>query len=251
MRVPVERVLSWLAARARERRRAIQEAASELLADYRREWPDLIPVELHRLAYTLRAEIIPLVAMKADANLVPTTGGFRVYVNGEHFMGRYRTAIAHELAHSLFYELDGEVPRRFVGHSKQEEYFCFDVARRVLAPDWHLDALDVAGSSEPQTMFGILTGQLCLSRPVAARVMLDDYELAKGVAGRWVRAEEGWKLEKNSACASPSLKRADRAPLREMARAFLKLRTKPDDNYTIVSVFEQSGQGAFVMVVQA
>ena len=242
-------VVAWLAAEGECRRRAEEEAVDLLVQDYKSRWPNLIPTELYRLASTLNTEIVRMRDLKGDAFLLPTRTGFRILVKGGLHVARYRTSVAHELAHILFYSgLENGQPRRIIRHSQQEEYFCFDVARRILSPIEHLKAIKVFDDNNPLTIFLKLTRTLLLSRPWAARVMLADYSLVKGIAGRWVKTENGWKQQPGSATASPTLSHAERRKFREMAKKHLESQTKEVPGYHIFSVEEKTSGGIFVMV---
>lgn len=242
-------VAVWLAAEGECRTRAVEEAAGLLLRPYISRWPNLIPVELHRLASTLKTEIVRMRGLKGDAFLVPSKNGFRILVKVGLSVGRYRTSIAHELAHILFYSApeNGE-PRRLVRHGTREEQFCFDVARRILTPMEHLRAIRVFDEKDPITIFSKLTQTLLLSRPWAARVMLADYPLVKGVAGRWVKEENGWRLQRGSAAATPTLSEVERRKLRGVAKKHLECHPKEGLGYQVFSVTEKTTGGVFVLV---
>lgn len=240
-----------MAAEGAARSNAVRQAADSLLGEYFRRWMHLIPVELHRLSAMLRTEVVRSKTLKGEAVLMPTKDGFRIVVNSSSPVGRYRASVAHELAHTLFY--DGEstsVPVRRISHTRREEHFCFDVARYVLAPKQHLDAIGVFDESDPSIIFAGLTGKLLLSRPWAARVMLADYALAKGIAGRWKRTEQGWTLEYGSSSASPDLSQRERRKLREAVGKWLDSGTEPPRSMHIASIEEKLGEGIFVLIVE-
>jgi hypothetical protein len=242
-------VVAWLAAKDECRIRAVEEATSLLLQYYLTQWSNLIPIELHRLAATLKAEIVRMRDLKGDAFLLPTYTGFRILVKAGLPVGRYRSSVAHELAHTLFYSgPEKNEPRRIIRHSPREEQFCFDVARHVLVPREHLKAISIFNDNDPLTIFSKLTQTLLLSRPWAARVMLADYPLAKGIAGRWVKTQNGWKQQPGSATATPTLSEAERRKFREMARKRLESQIKGVPGYHILSVEEKTSGGIFVMV---
>jgi hypothetical protein len=242
-------ITEWLAAEGRMRVDAVQRAASFLLQRYLDRWQHIVPVELHRLASTLTAEVVRLDTLGGDAVLMPVQGGFRILVNATVPVGRYRTSVAHELAHTLFYDVtDERVPRRRIPHTRCEEQFCFDVARHLLAPKEHLDAIGVFNVNDPGAIFSKLTEILLLSRPWAARVMLADYGLAKGIAGRWIRGDEGWMPENYSSSASPDLSQRERKKLRGMVFNYLNSGEKPTGIDGIVTMHEKSDKGIFVVI---
>ncbi len=242
-------VRKWLAVEGQFRNEAVHEASRLLLQEYMRQWEHLIPVELHRLAATLRSEIVRIKELEGEAILMPSQEGFRILVNATLPTGRYRTSIAHELAHTLFYTDSEEYPPcRCVPHSQQEEDFCFDVARNLLAPKEHLEAIGILRESDPAVIFKKLTGVLLLSRPLAARLMLAELTLARGIAGRWVRTASGWKQQYPSSTATPSLSQRERGKLRMVASQYLQCPGKQPHATKIISVDEKSGEGIFLVV---
>lgn len=130
---------SWLELDGEAWQRAVEEATSQLLRDYRWYWPDLFPVDLDRLAASLGAKIKVVRGLSGGARLLPAHQGFSVLISEAVWHGEYeinyRTAVAHELAHTLFYSRDSDdIPLRlFKLPNEREETFCFDVARRLLA----------------------------------------------------------------------------------------------------------------------
>lgn len=243
-------VSQWLATSGAQRRTAAKLAAGTLLARYRDRWRTIVPPELHRLAASLGSTISRVKEVEGGARLLPVRGGFQILVSTDLHMAKYRMAVAHELAHTLFYSKDEEIPKRLFGPSRREEDFCFDVGRRILAPEWLISDLQRYGLLDPEELFDCLTGKLKLSKPIAARVMLEDYELVVGVAGRWSRNEAEWKLERGGAYASPCLGRKERKSLHELARRWLETNIAPLGPYQIVSRVHPPGEAAFVCVVR-
>lgn len=240
--------LDWLNARGTARQQAVEEAASHLLREYRERWSRLMPVELHRLASTLRAKIEVVRDLAGGARLIPVPGGFHVLVCHSLGARRFRTAVAHEFAHTLFYTTGSEIPRRLADPTKTEEVFCFDVARRVLAPPWLLDDLDVRAMDDVEQVFRALTERLKLSRPLAARVLLEDYRLVRGLAGRWSSREGVWKSNRGEIYASPSLGDADRRELRAQVELYLTNRPEACCPFRVFAIRESDGRSAFVLI---
>lgn len=241
-------VLQWLSSRGVDRRLAAEQAAYVLLLKYRQRWEKIVPIELHRLAASLNCRISQVRRLEGGARLLPISGGFEVLVSAELPLAKHRMAIAHELAHTLFYSFENEIPMRLVEPSPREEHFCFDVARRILAPDWLIADIRRFRLAEPKDLFDCLTKRFKLSKLTAARVMLEDYQLAVGVAGRWRRVNEQWKLDRGRAFASPSLKPRDRKLLHAAAKRWLSESVLPEAPYGIIGLSEASGEGVFVCV---
>jgi hypothetical protein len=243
-------VREWLASHGDSWKQAAREASRLLLENYLRQW-QIVPVELDRLATTLNAEVVRPNDFEGEAILMPKRGGFRIIVNPSLNRVRYRTSVAHELAHTLFYSEPSESPpRRLQEQTRREEYFCFDVARHLLAPKAHLEAIGILNESDPAIVFTRLTGILLLSRPWAARVMLTDYELARGIAGRWVHGDNGWSVERGSSAATPSLSDREKKELRTAAVKYLEFSEKKPQR-RIIAIPETSGQGVFLLVTMA
>lgn len=250
-RVDKAELESWITAKGPARTKAVRKAAECLLEEYFRHWINLVPVELHRLSATLHTEVVQSTNLKGEAVLIPTLGGFKILVRSKSPVGRYRASIAHELAHTLFYDYeDASVPARCIPYTRREESFCFDVARHVLAPKQHLDTIGVFEESNPSAVFEELTGRLLLSRPWAARVMLADYALAEGIAGRWKRTEYGWSPEYGSSSASPHLTQNERRRLREAIEKWLHFGIEPEGSTRILSIEEKSGEGIFALIAK-
>jgi hypothetical protein len=240
--------LTWLNAKDDDRKRVIEEAADQLLFDYRRQWSNYIPIELHRLAYSLDAEIFPVKEFKEGARLIPVRKGFRVLVCADYKRGKFRTSIAHELVHTLFYSREGDIPRRLVLSNEKEEHFCYDVARRILAPKWHLEILRIRNMKDVTEIFKTLTERLKLSRTVAGRVMLADYDLACGVGGRWIKDNGKWILEGGGGSASPSLSPQQRKKLWNVALQWLESNRQINVSCNVIGIYESLGRSAFILI---
>jgi hypothetical protein len=243
---------SWLSAEGAERRGAAADAADLLLNTYRRCWAGLVPIELHRLAYTLDVQIKRVREVDGGARLIPVRGGFRVIVGHNLPRAKYRMAVAHELSHTLFYSRAAEMPEQLIECTDQEEHFCFDVARRILAPAWLIDAANLDRESDPQVVFCQLTnrkGAFQVSQPVAARLMLADYELATGIGSRWMNTAEGWSPQKSGASASPKLNPNNRKYLWAAARHWLNCGVELQ-GYRVFGQTDRDGTSAFVVATR-
>lgn len=238
---------SWLS--LRNRVAAVDRASVELLSAYQRQWPNLVPTELHRLSASLGCRISTVKHLEGGARLLPSRGGgFRVLVGQNLDPGRYRTAVAHELSHTLFYCRQESMPKRFFPPSKAEEHFCFDVARRLLAPRWMLKGAGLLDDRDVESVFETLITKFKLSRPVAARLILADYHLFTGVAGRWSLEAGEWKLNRGESFASPNLATREKRVLHSAAHSWLKGIHGESVFRRIVGLRETGSQSAFVLV---
>lgn len=242
----------WLSAQGESRLQAVEEAANFLLDKYLQSWPNLIPIELNRLAAIHRSQIVRLKDMKGIAFLMPVENGFRILVRAGLVVGRFRSSVAHEIAHTLFYNNTKRGrPQRIIPHKQREEPFCFDVARRLLAPIQHLESIGIFKESDPEVIFFKLIKTLQISRPWAARIMLGDYSIVRGVAGRWKKQSKGWELEFGSATATPDLSPKERKIFREKAKRYLEDNETPGSGHRIISLKEKTGKGAFIVVTSS
>lgn len=243
---------NWLTARGENRLRALESAAATLLEPYLACWPRYVPVELHRLAWSRGARVVDSAKDVTDgAKLLPWDGRFEIVLGANLPRARRRAAIAHELAHTLFYSSPAAgSPRRIVDWTPREETFCFDVARRVLAPVRHLKELGVDETSDPLWIFSRLTRTLLLSKSMAAQVMLQDYRLARGVAGRWRREEGEWRLMPGAAWASPALRASVRREYHQIARRWLDHGPDSVAALRTTGVVDEERGHAFVLVAR-
>ena len=183
---------------------------------------------------------------------MPVQGGFRVLVKETLPPARFRFSVAHELAHTLFYSREREVPQQLQEPTEKEEIFCSDVARRVLAPRWLVEACCLKEMTDGKDVFAMLTdrrGPFRLSKPLAARVMLADYQLARGIGGMWVNSGGVWKAKPGMAYATQGLGERQRKLLRAMANYWLKHRREPP-GFRIIGSDDVPGQSSFVVVLQ-
>src|SRR5712691_5888176 len=98
---------NWLNSVGDRRRDASEEAASLVLSEYRRKWSNLKPVELYRLAASLKVQLRELPELEGEARLAPTPGGFLLLFSKESRQtdyAQFRISVSHELAHTLFFE---------------------------------------------------------------------------------------------------------------------------------------------------
>jgi len=245
-------VLQWLDTHGVDRQRAVEQATDMLTEGYRRKYGKMIPPELHRLAALVSAKISYVNNLPGGARLVPVAGGFDILVDSSLNAFRTRTAIAHELAHTLFYSSQEPIPKRLSPPSKNEEHFCFDVARRILAPEWMIRSVGISNLRDTSEMFLVTSKTFKLSRQMASRVLLQDYCFLSGVAAVWTKHEQGWKMKPGNCYASPDLSRKERMRLHGVARAWLGRERSYHDTPTtgIVGSLGSDGRTAFVLIAR-
>jgi Zn-dependent peptidase ImmA (M78 family) len=113
-------------------------------------FPDLqnteLPVEVKRLAYERGVVQIRSTAMQADGIIsLRDGGGYLIDVNKSHPESRRRFTIAHEVGHTFFFDLEGELTTRSrlqvadtnltdIKTNRYEEYLCNLAAAEILMP---------------------------------------------------------------------------------------------------------------------
>jgi IrrE N-terminal-like domain len=240
--------MDWLSATGSARKEAVESAAQMLLAEYRRKWATLMPVELHRLAASINAKISPVEGVAGGARLMPVAKGFLVLVDSNLPAAKRRMSIAHELAHILFYDTKEGMPVRKQVHTKAEEHFCFDVGRRLLAPDWVLEQFDLRNSTDPRCVFETLSTQLKLSRPVAAQVMFRDRCFFSGFAGTWQHMDRQWRIRPGRFWTSPNFNRRELTRMKELCKAWLDSPSTITGNITLWAYRDGPDGSQFVVV---
>jgi hypothetical protein len=241
----MEAFSKWLNCHGDERRSALDEAATIALEKYFQRWGQHIPIDLYRLAASLNCRITRVNNLKGEAKLVPTKAGFSILVSDKLSSGRLRTSVAHEIAHTLFYSIDKDIPRRAASLTKSEEVFCFDLARRILLPYQHLEYFNTNQIRDTFSVFNNLIKIFRLSKDVAALVMFNDYSIAEGIAGRWIFDKSSWNLVPGNFYASSSLMKTERKFAR--ARIEFWLENGQQNNGEIIGFPESSNHTIFVV----
>jgi hypothetical protein len=238
----------WLNTQGAERKAALDFAAEVLLADYMQRWPCAAPVDLLRLAESLGAEITRIRDLEGGARLIPLRGGFQVLVSETLESNRARVAIAHELAHTLFYDRQTEAPKRLIAPSNAEEHFCADLARRLLAPSYLLTT-GTATELRQDELYRLAVDRFQLSRLAAARLILQDYGLGSGTAARWQRTAGGWLQVPSTACKSDKLSPLECSQMDQFVKNWLEDNARAGDDYDVIDAsFDPGGESVFVFV---
>ena len=135
----------WLLSKGdnKNQKEPILQLAEEVLKNYKKEVGNLNPpIDLNVLGECLDIKVKKILLSKninCYALLIPIEGGFKIKLKNEdklHYTYRTRYSCAHEMAHTLFYEIeDGGVPFRAVpGGSEYEEKLCDIAAAELLMP---------------------------------------------------------------------------------------------------------------------
>ena len=91
---------------------------------------NLVPIQKLRKI----TEIIKRVSRFNQGELIPKTEGFSVILNSKHSHIRNRMTIAHEIGHTLFFDISVMPPKRMITYSNSEEWLCYDFGRCLLMP---------------------------------------------------------------------------------------------------------------------
>jgi hypothetical protein len=101
--------------------------------------PPIDPTQLAELCGVLGIEHRPMIP---EGVLTPVEGGFRIYLQSNFAQQRdvsprQRFTVAHELAHTFYYELSGGIPKQAKGSPRGSalERLCHIGAGRILIPD--------------------------------------------------------------------------------------------------------------------
>jgi IrrE N-terminal-like domain len=153
------------------------------------------------------ALLIPLDDDRFGISVDPTPrggwAGVRRELRPELRRHRYRFRVAHEIAHTLFYDRGGVRPRRLLPGSAEEEQFCDEFARALLVPPRALRRTRPSASS-----IVALHRRYAVSLEVAARAM------ASARAGLritlWYQRHDVWDIQwTNASLAEASRTRSD------------------------------------------
>ena len=239
----------WLEASGEERACALQSAVEQLLSNYKDEFP-FPPVSISGLAASVGAKISRVKDMPGGGSLMPRRDGFSILISTDLPQAKFRMAVAHEVAHTLFYSKEeGKMPKRLIPPTEREHQFCFDVARHLLAPRWLLAKAGILKGNDSLWTFHKLISLFRLSKPTAARLMLEDYKLSIGIAGRWICRDKGWEYISAGGCASPLLDAEGRRELRDIAKQWLTNRQAPR-GVKVLGIPEPLGGATMFLLVE-
>jgi len=118
----------------KEVKRAILFAVDDLLIHTNQG----IPIDPKPIALLRKIRRIWETQLSVDAMLIPESGGFLVKIRKELHPFKKRFAIAHEIGHTFFFNIEIDPPRREFQYQKseywvQEEFSCA-IAREILVP---------------------------------------------------------------------------------------------------------------------
>jgi len=132
-----------------EVRKAILSAAEDML----KQTNQGIPLDPKSIAPLRRIRTIIETELSVDAILIPEVGGFAVKIQKDLHPFKKRYAIAHEIGHTFFFNIEVDPPRREFEYQKssywvQEELSCA-IAREILVPRFSLLPLVENGRIQP------------------------------------------------------------------------------------------------------
>ncbi|MCD4704772.1 ImmA/IrrE family metallo-endopeptidase [bacterium] len=95
-----------------------------------------IPINLNEILELRKVNdlILEKSRFNFQGELIPKREGFSVILNSEHNQTRKRTTLAHEIGHTLFFDISVMPPKRMITYSKSEEWLCYDFGRCLLMP---------------------------------------------------------------------------------------------------------------------
>ena len=206
--------IEWLKASGGKWKENLLLAANLLLKEYRVKWSHVVPINLNLLAFSLDTKIRVVSTLESEATISPGYRCFTIFLRGSTNSSRKRTKIAHELAHILFYNMHLDIPRRLIDENKKElrereEIFCYDLARYLLAPEWVIKEMfpeHRLKSMNHFKTFEYFVRTLQITKPLASRLILEDYSLTNGFCGYWKLKGNKWDLDGNKAFYSKNFK---------------------------------------------
>lgn len=121
-----------------EVKRAILSAVEDMLKQIDKG----IPFDPNSIAPLRRIKAIIETELSVDAILIPEVGGFVVKIHKALHPFKKRYAIAHEIGHTFFFNIEEDPPKREFEYQKssywvQEEFACA-IAREILVPQFSL-----------------------------------------------------------------------------------------------------------------
>lgn len=116
---------------------------------------DLRKIRVSQCQYTITAAK-GIIGFDFQGEIIPACEGFIVNLNSRHSDTRKRATLAHEIGHSLFYDISTLPPRRvYRANDTAEEWICWDFARSLLLPK--LSVLEILsqykGTPKPQVIY--------------------------------------------------------------------------------------------------
>lgn len=182
----------WLRTRFGQRplRGIARELAADLLRESRQHGAPIDPFRVFPERGILRYE---RKAMSSHGRLRVTDGGFVIETPGGH-PSRVRFTVAHEVGHTLFFDLTQSPPRRTL-HSQtpeEEEFFCDVFASELLMPVEamrnHVERRRDNEAESPAASIRHLAEAFRVSAETAARRLIEDLEILNGIAlgARWL-----------------------------------------------------------------
>jgi Zn-dependent peptidase ImmA (M78 family) len=149
-------------------------AAGQLLQDARQV---AVPVDLSPMLVARKSTIIGFDRrLPCEARLETGPAGFLIRLNGslasDENESRRRFALAHELGHTLFYDLNELPPVRIIClplHDPVEEEVCDKFAAALLVPNCYLQSLcrEVASRGDGLTLLDRICAECRVPRSVA------------------------------------------------------------------------------------
>lgn len=98
------------------------------------EGQNIIPIDLNPIVKQRKIKISNKIYKYNQGELIPKNYGFSVILNSKDGRIRNRTTLAHEIGHTLFFDISVLPPKRIIAYSDSEEWLCYDFGRCLLMP---------------------------------------------------------------------------------------------------------------------
>jgi len=176
----------WLTSRygRKDIRKIAEDIAHDLLLATKQVKP---PIDLSPICSFRHIKEILSPALKSDARLLVRDNGFLIQIS-KQFQTRRRFTLAHEIAHTYFYDLETSKPKRMFFGSKpnEEEQFCDILASEIVMPSFMIQeefskVLRKNPNISPLVILEQLAQTFRVSDEAMARRITEDLNLLHGV----------------------------------------------------------------------
>jgi hypothetical protein len=151
--------------------------------------PLVLPVNLAAACAVQKVKVLRVGSMATEGALDVRDDGFRIRVRGQYasdleitphtniswLARRQRCTVAHEIGHTLFYDSNVMPPKVLKGSPRAGllEHFCHLAGRRILIPEFALEAELAQGDSISSQLLLALSDKFVVSPEVALRRVAD------------------------------------------------------------------------------
>ena len=163
----------------------------EYINEYKKDGPPFLAEEIAEIR---KVKEIQRVEMNHDGLLIPVKGGFIIQLNKRHPYAKQNYTCAHEVAHTFFYDLNRDPPKKIINlENEVEEYLCNLIAARMLIPEEYLR--DVKRKVPSIQLLIELSNKFCVSINTMARRITKETGIWKCIVICWRKNKIGFNRE--------------------------------------------------------